>query len=118
MLSYYTTTFFIGYIAASVFSISILSLYFSIAGTISSALSFALNIWPLNDHFQKQDLNKQSGIKNIQEQKKLTKIRFDIIANIFFLIGEITHILPLKSSIIPFISTTFFILECVIMATI
>ncbi|WP_338062947.1 hypothetical protein [Wolbachia endosymbiont of Brugia malayi] len=60
-----STTFFIGYIAAPVFSIPILSLYFSIANTISSALSFALNIWSLNDHFQKQDLNKQSGVKNI-----------------------------------------------------
>lgn len=44
-----STISFIGYIAALVLNIPVLSLYFSIAGTIFSALSFALNIWSLND---------------------------------------------------------------------
>ncbi len=99
----------IGYIAALVLNIPVLSLYFSIAGTILSALSFALNIWSLKDHF----LQKQLGIAG---QKKLTKICLDITSNVSFLIGGIASILPLESSIIPFVSTAFFILGYVIMA--
>lgn len=104
-----STISFIGYIAASVLNIPVLSLYFSIAGTIFSALSFALNIWSLKDHF----LQKQLGVAG---QKKLTKICLDITSNISFLIGGITPILPLESPIILFVSTAFFILGCVIMA--
>lgn len=104
-----STISFIGYIAALVLNIPVLSLYFSIAGTILSALSFALNIWSLKDHF----LQKQLGVAG---QKKLTKICLDITSNVSFLIGGIASILPLESSIIPFVSTAFFILGCVIMA--
>ncbi|MBC6686583.1 hypothetical protein H9I48_05165 [Wolbachia pipientis] len=104
-----STISFIGYIAALVLNIPVLSLYFSIAGTIFSTLSFALNIWSLNDHF----LQKQLGVAG---QKKLTKICLDITSNVSFLIGGIASILPLESSIIPFVSTAFFILGCVIMA--
>ncbi|UVW84286.1 hypothetical protein [Wolbachia endosymbiont of Aedes albopictus] len=104
-----STISFIGYIAALVLNIPVLSLYFSIAGTILSALSFALNIWSLKDHF----LQKQLGVAG---QKKLTKICLDITSNVSFLIGGIASILPLESSIIPFLSTAFFILGCVIMA--
>lgn len=85
-------------------------MYFSIAGTIFSALSFALNIWSLKDH----SLQKQLGVAG---QKKLTKICLDIISNISFLIGGIASILPLESPIIPFVSTAFFILGCAFMAT-
>ncbi|MBA8770478.1 hypothetical protein HCR16_05215 [Wolbachia pipientis] len=105
-----STISFIGYIAALVLSIPVLSLYFSIAGTIFSALSFALNIWSLNDHF----LQKQLGVAG---QKKLTKICLDITSNVSFLIGGIASILPLESPIIPFVSTAFFILGCAFMAT-
>lgn len=104
-----STISFIGYIAALVLNIPVLSLYFSIAGTILSALSFALNTWSLKDHF----LQKQLGVAG---QKKLTKICLDITSNVSFLIGGIASILPLESSIIPFVSTAFFILGCVIMA--
>ncbi|MDG7053024.1 MAG: hypothetical protein LKM45_04030 [Wolbachia endosymbiont of Alcedoecus sp.] len=104
-----STISFIGYIAALVLNIPVLSLYFSIAGTTLSALSFALNIWSLKDHF----LQKQPGVVG---QKKLTKICLDITSNVSFLIGGIASILPLESSIIPFVSTAFFILGCVIMA--
>ncbi|MDG7057615.1 MAG: hypothetical protein LKM43_05810 [Wolbachia endosymbiont of Penenirmus auritus] len=96
-----STISFIGYIAALVLNIPVLSLYFSIAGTILSALSFALNIWSLKDHF----LQKQLGVAG---QKKLTKICLDITSNVSFLIGGIASILPLESSIIPFVSTAFF----------
>ncbi len=105
-----STPSFIGYIAALAFGIPVLSLYFSIAGTIFSALSFALNIWSLKDH----SLQKQLGVAG---QKKLTKICLDIISNISFLIGGIASILPLESPIIPFVSTAFFILGCAFMAT-
>lgn len=105
-----STISFIGYIAALVLNIPVLSLYFSIAGTILSALSFALNIWSLKDHF----LQKQLGLAG---QKKLTKICLDITSNVSFLIGGIASILPLESPIIPFVSTAFFILGCAFMAT-
>ncbi|WP_264732582.1 MULTISPECIES: hypothetical protein [unclassified Wolbachia] len=105
-----STASFIGYIAALAFSIPVLSLYFSIAGTILSVLSFALNIWSLKDHFLQQ---KQLGVAG---QKKLTKICLDITSNVSFLIGGIASILPLESPIIPFVSTAFFILGCAFMA--
>ncbi|RDD34021.1 hypothetical protein Wcon_01944 [Wolbachia endosymbiont of Cylisticus convexus] len=104
----------IGYIAALALNISVLSLYFSIASTILSALSLALNIWSLTDHFRRHDLNKQL---DTPRQEKLTKICLDIASSISFLIGGITFILPLESPIIPFISTAFFILGCTFMAT-
>jgi hypothetical protein len=109
-------TFFIGYIAASIFSISVLGLCFTIVGTILSALSFILNIWSLNDHFRKQDLNKQLGVESTPGQKKLTKIYLDITSSVSFLVGGIIPILPFESPIIPFISATFFILGCATMA--
>ncbi|WP_341821475.1 hypothetical protein [Wolbachia endosymbiont (group A) of Myopa testacea] len=108
-----STASFIGYIAALAFSIPVLSLYFSIAGTILSVLSFALNIWSLKDHFLQQ---KQLGVENTPGQKKLTKICLDITSNVSFLIGGIASILPLESPIIPFVSTAFFILGCAFMA--
>ncbi|WP_338406339.1 MULTISPECIES: hypothetical protein [unclassified Wolbachia] len=105
-----STAFFIGYIAASIFNISALSLCFTIVSTVLSALSFILNIWSLNDHFRQQ---KQLGVAG---QKKLTKICLDITSSVLFLVGGITPILPFESPIIPFISTTFFILGCATMA--
>ncbi len=112
-----STTFFIGYIAASIFNISVLSLCFSIVGTILSALSSTLNIWSLTDHFRQRSLNKQLGVKNPPGQEKLTKICLDITSGTLFLIGGITSILPFESPIIPWISTTFFILGCAFMVT-
>ncbi|BEP32099.1 MAG: hypothetical protein WBIAU2_03260 [Wolbachia endosymbiont of Drosophila biauraria] len=111
-----STISFIGYIAALVLNIPVLSLYFSIAGTIFSALSFALNIWSLNDHSRQQNLNKKSGIKNTPGQKKLTKIYLDIASSASFLIGGIASMSLFESSVIYFVSTPFFILGCVIMA--
>ncbi|MGL9758838.1 MAG: hypothetical protein ACR5LA_08580 [Wolbachia sp.] len=111
-----STICFIEYIAGLIFNVSTLSLCCTTVSTIFSALSFALNIWSLKDHFRKQDLNKQLGVKNTPGQKKLTKICLDITSNVSFLIGGITPILPLESPIIPFVSTAFFILGCVIMA--
>ncbi|WP_250295297.1 hypothetical protein [Wolbachia endosymbiont of Oedothorax gibbosus] len=105
-----STAFFIGYIAASIFNISALSLCFTIVSTVLSALSFILNIWSLNDHFRQQ---KQLGVAG---QKKLTKICLDITSSVLFLVGGITPILPLESPIIPFVSTAFFILGCTFMA--
>ncbi|QOD38621.1 hypothetical protein [Candidatus Wolbachia massiliensis] len=111
-----STISFIGYIAASIFDISVLSLCCTIASTILSVLSFALNMWSLKDHFRKQDLNKQLGIDNTPGQKKLTKIYLDVTSSVLFLAGGIIPILPFESPIIPFISTTFFILGCITMA--
>ncbi|MGL9717949.1 MAG: hypothetical protein ACR5K9_04595 [Wolbachia sp.] len=110
-----STICFIGYIAGLIFNISTLSLYCTIAGTILSALSFALNIWSLTDHFRKRNLNKQLGIENTPGQKKLTKICLDIVSSVSFLIGGIIPILPFESPIIPFISITCFILGCAAM---
>ena len=112
-----STALLIGYIAALVFNMSALSFHFAIVGTVLSAFSFILNTWSLTDHFRKQDLNKQLGVKNTPEQKKLTKICLDITSNVSFLIGGIASILPLESPIIPFVSTAFFILGCAFMAT-
>lgn len=105
-----STISFIGYIAALVLSIPVLSLYFSIACTTLSVLSSTLNIWSLADHFRQRDLNKQLDVKNTPGQEKLTKICLDITSNVSFLIEGITPILPLEPSIIPFVSTAFFIL--------
>lgn len=104
-----STISFIGYIAALVLNIPVLSLYFSIAGTILSALSFALNIWSLKDHF----LQKQLGVAG---QKKPTKICLDIASSASFLIGGIASMSLFESSVIYFVSTPFFILGCAIMA--
>ncbi|AGK00256.1 hypothetical protein wCauA_00160 [Wolbachia endosymbiont of Carposina sasakii] len=112
-----STISFIGYIAALVLNIPVLSLYFSIACTILSVLSSTLNIWSLADHFRQRDLNKQLGVENTPGQEKLTKICLDITSNVLFLIGGITPILPFESPIIPFVSTAFFILGCAFMAT-
>ncbi|MDM8335798.1 hypothetical protein [Wolbachia pipientis] len=111
-----STTFFIGYIVASILNISVLSLYCSIVGSILNALSFALGIWSLTDYFRQRDLNKRFGVEDTLGQKKLTKIYLDVIHSVLFLIGGITPILPFEPSIIHFVSTVFFILGYAAMA--
>ncbi|WP_341808690.1 hypothetical protein [Wolbachia endosymbiont (group E) of Neria commutata] len=119
-----STAFLAGYIAALVIGISDFDLHFAIAGTILSAASLALNIWSLADHFLKRDANKKIGIEGTPEQKKkLTKIYLDIASSISFLAGGVASLacnpatLSLhEASIIFFVSTSFFILGCAIMA--
>lgn len=118
-----STALLIGYIATFVFNISGFSLHFAIAGAIISAISLALNVWSLTDHFRKQNTNKESGIENTSEQKKkLTKIYLDITSSVLFLIGGVVSLvcniatLPLyEASIIYFASTSLFTLGCAVM---
>ncbi|APR98145.1 hypothetical protein [Wolbachia endosymbiont of Folsomia candida] len=158
-----------GYIATSVFGISSISVYLAIAGVTISAISLALNVWSLIDHFQKHDANKQIGIENrllsnltcerqvlgaqeenrtvlnihedlsteattqfptevecrkksntSKQKKKLTRICLDIASSVSFLVGgAIPLILSTASydvSIISFVSTSFFIVGCAVMA--
>jgi hypothetical protein len=107
----------IGYAATLVCNVTDFSLHLAIIGAVLSAISLALNIWSLTDHFRKQNLDK----KNTSEQeKKLTKISLDIASSISFLAGGVTslvfNIALHEASGIYFISASLFTLGYAIMA--
>ena len=105
----------IGYTATLFFQISGLSLYFPIASLALSTASLMLNIWSLNGYFQRQEIDKKSGVQE-KNSFKLAKICLNIISSTSFLSGGIISMLPFKTPNICFITTPFFIFGYVITA--
>ncbi|MDN5248150.1 MAG: hypothetical protein QWI36_03375 [Wolbachia endosymbiont of Tyrophagus putrescentiae] len=94
----------LGYIILDVMNFN---LCFAVAGIILSAISFGLNLWSLNDHKKKQELNKEFAIKEnkLDIRNKSVKISLDMLSSSAFFMGGVLSalmtifILPIDHSI-------------------